>query len=208
MAEPQNPWISPDQDGSTEEDTRAHEETSESPSETGITGPAGPHPGLSVSPATGLPSRNNEQTARLWWVGAHGGAGETTLSRLLPGSAAAEHVWPHPATADLAPAYCILVARTNVAGLYAAQEALQQWASGELQGIELLGLVLNTDAPGKEPKALRELEKLVSGGAPRTWHLPWVEEWRTDPPSPDFSAHPVNRSVRRVIRAAEHLLPT
>jgi hypothetical protein len=42
----------------------------------------------------------------------------------------------------------------------------------------LLGLVLMADAPTRSPRALRDLRRVVSGGVPRVWSLPWVESWR------------------------------
>lgn len=78
-----------------------------------------------------------------------------------------------------------LVARTNWVGLTAAQRAATEWASGSLgDGIELAGLVLIADAPGRLPKPLRELQDLIAGGVPQLWSLPWVESWRLGPIDP------------------------
>ncbi|MDT4863010.1 hypothetical protein FQZ97_976980 [compost metagenome] len=63
-------------------------------------------------------------------------------------------------------------------GLTTARSALTQWASGAAPEVELLGLAILADAPGKTPKALRDFAAIVSGGAPRSWLLPWVEAWR------------------------------
>jgi hypothetical protein len=39
------------------------------------------------------------------------------------------------------------------------------------------------DAPGKRPKPLSDLVRLIAGGVPRLWELPWVESFRLgDPP--------------------------
>ncbi len=75
-----------------------------------------------------------------------------------------------------------------------------------MPGVQLLGLVLIADAPTKLPKALKEYSKLVGGGAPRTWDLPWVEEWRTDSPATNSDLRSSNRKLRRFIRSAEHLI--
>jgi len=131
-----------------------------------------------------LPRRAAHGQAIAWWVGAHGGAGETTLARLAFGTVAAEHSWPMPAAAGIQ-SRVILVARTNYAGLTAAQRAAREWASGALgDAIRLEGLVLVADQPGKLPKELRELAHLVCGGVPRSWELPWVAEWRVAPATP------------------------
>lgn len=146
------------------------------------TGPLTPQPHV-PQPADGLPVRSVNEHAALWVVGAHGGAGETTVASLAEDWSAAEHSWPElPAGRAAA---CVVVARTNVRGLLAARTALTQWAaSGAGESVSLLGLVLVADAPGKLPHPLRDLAKVVSGGAPRTWHVPWVEAWRLgDPPT-------------------------
>lgn len=118
--------------------------------------------------------------APVWWVGAHGGAGETTLAQLVDGSRTAGRSWPISSD-DQRRAHVVLVARTHAAGLCAAQRATSEWAAGGLP-VDLLGLVLIADAPRRLPRPLRELAELVAGGAPRVWQLPWVEAWRQGEP--------------------------
>ena len=142
-----------------------------------VTGPTTPQPFVEP-PVRGLPIRSVSTTAALWWVGAHGGAGESTLASLDDRWQAAGHCWPAPATPGMV-ARCVVVARTHAPGLLAAQQALQQWAAyaaGPM--VQLLGLVLVADAPGKLPTPLRDLVRVVSGGAPRVWEVPWVDAWR------------------------------
>jgi hypothetical protein len=129
-----------------------------------------------------------------WWVGCHGGAGVTTLTTAIAGQSAADargH-WPAPQRPDLA--RVVLVARTHFHGLSMAQLVGRQWASGIVpEGTEVLGLVLVADAPGKLPRPLRELAQLVSGGFPRVWEIPWIEELRRgEAPAPD---HPAFRRI-------------
>jgi hypothetical protein len=120
----------------------------------------------------------------LWWVGVHGGAGETTMSLLLPGTRAANHRWPIPPPP--VPTPVILVARTHGSGLRAAQRAAIEWASGVVQGVAVLGLVLIADAPGRLPRVLDDFADIVGGGVPRVWDIPWIEEWRRgEAPTPD-----------------------
>jgi hypothetical protein len=118
--------------------------------------------------------------ARLWFTGCSGGSGESTLAALLPGARPTEHRWP---VIPGAPARVVLVARTSAEGLLAAQDVIAQWAdpaSGLRTSIDLLGLVLSADIPGRPPRVLRDLAKHVRGGVPkdRSWELPYIEAWR------------------------------
>jgi hypothetical protein len=160
------------------------------------TGPQRPQPATVQPPTGGLPVYPVPPDVRpvYWWVGCHGGAGVTTLSGAIVGQSAADargH-WPAPRRPDLA--RVVLVARTHFHGLSMAQLAGRQWASGSTpDGTEVLGLVLVADAPGKLPRPLRELAQLISGGFPRVWEVPWIEELRRgDAPAQD---HPAFRRI-------------
>lgn len=112
----------------------------------------------------------------LWFSSCHGGAGVSTLTALIPRSMSAGRYWPRPEPP--VQARVLLVARSHASGLCAAQAAARQWATGVLPYVRLLGLVVIADAPGKRPKPLSELIRLISGGVPRLWELPWVEALR------------------------------
>lgn len=142
-----------------------------------------------TAPEEGLRSFRTTRPAWVWFVGAHGGAGESTLAGLLPNAGAADHRWP--VHADDTVADVVLIARTSVAGLCAARTALTQWAAGTTPPVRLLGLLLMPDAPGRLPKPLRDLAEVVAGGVRdrQVWHLPWVEAWRTgDSAGPKITA--------------------
>lgn len=109
-----------------------------------------------------------------WWLGVHGGAGETSLARLDKNTRAAEHHWPITGAGSTV----VLVARSNMSGLRAAQLAATEWASGTVPGIHIAGLVILADAPGRLPKEIREFARVVGGGVPHLWHFPWIEAWR------------------------------
>jgi hypothetical protein len=139
--------------------------------------PTVPQPGVPIPDrADRLPQRNVNHPATLWWLGVHGGAGETTLSHLVRDSHAAGHAWP--VDRDHSPTNVVLVARSHASGLIAAQRAATEWASGAYPSIRLLGLIIVADAPGKLPKPLRELARIIGGGVPTVWNIPWVEAWR------------------------------
>lgn len=166
-----------------------------------LTGPAAPLPFV-PAPGAGLPAWSPEGAAgSVWWVGCHGGAGESTLAGLFGGSVATGHRWPAlPARLPGRPAAVVLVARTSHAGLAAAQRALTQWAAGDTPAVDLLGLVLSADVPGRLPRPLRDYARLVGGGAPRVWALPWIGAWRSGEPA-------CPRPVARLLAAVGALLP-
>ena len=154
-----------------------------------------------------LPVRSRLAAAELWWLGVHGGAGESTLAALVPGWEAADHAWPRqPGDAV---ARVVLAARSNMRGLQAAQQAATQWAAGLVPFAQVLGLVVVADAPGRLPRPLRDMTQLVSGGVPHTWTVPWVEAWRLgEPPTAANAPHQVQRMVddlRTVVMQAHAL---
>lgn len=131
-----------------------------------------------------LPQHTTPHGATVWWLGVHGGSGESTLTALARGSRAADHAWPIPENRGSL-SRVVLLARTNYSGLTAAQRAATEWASGALgDAIRVDGLVLIPDMPGRMPKELRHLAQVVSGGVPHTWTLPWVDAWRFGPLDP------------------------
>jgi hypothetical protein len=176
----QNPW--------TRHQGPGPEEPSAAPPPQADLAPRGPS-----APQHGVPAPAEDQRLpkfaipvadTLWWVGVHGGAGETTMAQLLPGTRAAGHRWPIPPPP--VPTPVILVARTHGSGLRAAQRAAIEWASGVVQGVAVLGLVLIADAPGRLPRVLDDFADIVGGGVPRVWDIPWIEEWRRgEAPTPD-----------------------
>jgi hypothetical protein len=148
-------------------------------------GPSAPQHGVAAPdeherlPKFAIPSADT-----LWWVGVHGGSGESTMAQLLPGTRAAGHRWPIPPPP--LPTPTVLVARTHGSGLRAAQRAATEWASGVVQGVVVLGLVLIADAPGRLPRVLDDFADIVGGGVPRVWDIPWIEEWRRgEGPTPE-----------------------
>lgn len=142
-----------------------------------------------------LPTLEQAVAAEMWWVGTHGGAGESSLAALVPAWPAAEHAWPKPAGG--ARAAVVLAARSNMRGLLAAQLAATQWASGMVPHVDVLGLVIIADAPGRNlPGPLRDMARVVSGGVPRRWSIPWMEPWRLGE-TPTLAAAP--KEVRRLV---------
>lgn len=159
------------------------------------TGPVSPQSGVPAPDRVDqLPVQDRQNDADLWWLGVHGGAGESSLSTLISDWPAADHGWPRTPGND--PVRVVLVARSNMRGLRAAQAAATQWASGMVPHIEILGLVIVADAPGRLPRPLRDFAQVVGGGVPRTWTVPWIESWRLDEP---VALSDAPRGVRRLV---------
>ena len=195
MSEPLNPWLS-------RPTTPPPSQAAPVASVPDAVGPVAPQRGIPAPDRVDqLPIHDRGTTAALWWVGAHGGSGESTLAALMPGSQAAGHAWPR--TPSQTPARTVLVARGDARGLRAAQDAMRQWAAGLVPSVEVLGLVVMADAPGRVPRSLRDLLQVVSGGVPRTWTVPWVEAWRVGEP-PALASSP--REVQRLVDELTALL--
>jgi hypothetical protein len=139
-----------------------------------------------------LARRTMTGSAALWITGTHGGAGESRIADLLHAARVTDHCWP--VLQDGSKPRVLLVCRADMRGLTAARSALTQWASGATPEVDLLGLAILADAPGKTPKALRDFAAIVGGGAPRLWTLPWVEAWRHGDNTP-----PTAREYQRFI---------
>ncbi|MGW4088094.1 DUF6668 family protein [Streptomyces sp. NPDC004822] len=126
--------------------------------------------------ATELADRETPVGAAISWVGAHGGAGVTTLSGQLGGIDAGTSwhaVDPDPRTAVL------LVARTHAAGLQAASRSLDALRNGHhLSGGRLAALVLVADAPGRLPLTLARRVRVLRSVI-NVVTVPWISALRT-----------------------------
>ncbi|MFW0774713.1 DUF6668 family protein [Arthrobacter sp. D5-1] len=177
-----NPWITSPAESDDEETPEVHV-----PPAAAISTPLR---GM-VEPDTAdrLANRVVSGSTLLWIVGSHGGAGESRTADLIGWARPAGHCWP--VMQDGSKPRVLLVCRNDMRGLTSAQSALTQWASGATPKVELIGLAVLADAPGKTPKALRDFAAIIGGGAPRLWILPWVEAWRhgdstTTPPGKEY----------------------
>lgn len=149
-----------------------------------------PLPGIS-EPVSTLPVMEiDDESSSVWFVGAHGGAGTSTMARLCRGRDAGTS-WPLAARSTRV----IVVARSDMRGLRAAQRVALQWMSGTVPSVDLLGVGFVADSGGREPKQLKEFRRFVSGGFPNSWFVPWVETWRTIESVEEAN---VPRTVRKV----------
>ncbi len=109
------------------------------------------------------------------WIGAHGGAGATTLTRLL-GGADIGCRWPDAAIGE--PARVMVVGRSNLDGLRAVSRALNAMREGRHPaGMRLVGVVLIADAPGRLPAPLLGRIRLLRSIAP-VHRVPWIPSYR------------------------------
>lgn len=110
------------------------------------------------------------------WVKAHGGAGVTSLVEALGGVDVGAR-WPEPARGE--PRRIVLVGRTSAGGLRSVSQALGALKDGKApQGLELLGVVLVADAPGRLPLVLLRRIRVLRSVA-RVHRVPWIPAWRT-----------------------------
>lgn len=142
---------------------------------------------------------DRDERAAVWWLGVHGGAGESTLEELFAGSRAADHCWPVAAD-DRAPARVVLVARTHARGLAAADAVVRVWESEDLR-VLLCGLVLMAAAPGRLPAKLKAQADRIAERVPVVWRVPWVEVWRVGESPGAHNAPRVLHRLRHDLRA-------
>ncbi|MGW1144149.1 DUF6668 family protein [Streptomyces sp. NPDC002454] len=113
---------------------------------------------------------------RMAWVGAHGGAGVTTLAQVFGGVDAGRSL---PLPAQGGPQTVVLVARTHASGLRAVSRVLDAFRRGqEPPGTTLAAVVLVADAPGRLPRPLQQRIKVIGSVVP-VHRVPWVPAWRT-----------------------------
>lgn len=140
--------------------------------------PAGP---AIVPPAPGPRPPAPPCGAGVWLLGTHGGSGVQCLAAVLPGTRCAGKMWP--AAASSGRELVVLVCRGNHSGLSSAQGYARAYRDSDLAaGLQLLGVIVSADAPGRIPPPLRRLERLLSGAVPVLGHVPWEPNWRLGPP--------------------------
>ncbi len=137
-------------------------------------------------PPSHVPAPPVSAGSGVWLLGTHGGSGARCLSAVLTGTRLTGKTWPTPVS-DREPV--VLVCRGNHRGLSSAQEYARVYRDGRLAGqLQLVGVIVSADAPGRTPPPLRRLERLLSGAAPIIGHAPWEPTWRTGPPQTTAAA--------------------
>ncbi|MET8425478.1 hypothetical protein [Nocardia sp. NPDC004860] len=108
-------------------------------------------------------------------LGAHGGAGTSTLTRWWAHSADTGMAWP---ASTRTTQRVVIAARDCIPGLTAAADRLREWHGGLAPaGVTVVGLVVSAARPGRVPAAVRRyrriVEDLVDGAI---WSIEWHEE--------------------------------
>lgn len=119
------------------------------------------------------------RTPLVWLLGAHGGAGVTTLAHLLGPAADCYRRWP--AVLDGESPYVVIVARETVIGLGAADALLRQHHAGLAGDSNLIGLITVAARPGRIPAPIRRDRDLYAELADHDWHVAWHEAFTLAP---------------------------
>lgn len=107
-------------------------------------------------------------------LGAHGGAGASTLARWWAPAADTGRAWPgSPRTTQ----QVVIAARLCMPGLTAAAERLREWHAGLApDGVEVIGVILTAARPGKPPATVRRYRAVVADLADHVYDIGWHDE--------------------------------
>lgn len=113
----------------------------------------------------------------LWLLGAHGGAGVSTLERVLAPAADTQRRWP--AVLDGESPFVAIVARETLDGLARAHELLRQHRAGNAGPSRVLGLITCAHQPGRVPLDIRRYRRVIDELVPESgrWRVGWQPAW-------------------------------
>ncbi|MGW5440540.1 DUF6668 family protein [Nocardia asteroides] len=114
-------------------------------------------------------------------LGAHGGAGASTLAAWWAPAADSGRCWPASTeTTQLV----VIAARLCLPGLISCAERLREWhADLTPDGVQVLGVVLTAVRPGRVPRPVRRYRAVVEDLAPVVWQIGWHDELLEREPS-------------------------
>ncbi|MGN9806584.1 hypothetical protein [Micromonospora sp. L32] len=137
----------------------------------------------------------------VWWVGCHGGAGVSTLARLVGfGLDFGSRGWP-TVTPAMPATNLVLVCRASASGTWAATGAIEQWRrrSGMSGLMKVLGVVAVAASPRRPPRIATERLQLLGGWAPEIWRVGWVDALLAADDPRDVGAPPDIEALRTAI---------
>ena len=114
----------------------------------------------------------------VWLLGAHGGAGVSTLTRMLGPAADCGRAWPAGVGGESP--FVVIVARETIEGLARAHDLLRQFHNPGLgTNTVLLGLITSAHQPGRQPKQIRRYLDVIWDLVPETgrWRVDWQSDW-------------------------------
>ncbi|MEU7765060.1 hypothetical protein AB0B25_08050 [Nocardia sp. NPDC049190] len=107
-------------------------------------------------------------------LGAHGGAGTSTLARWWAPAADSGLAWPG---SPLTTQQVIVAARLCMSGLAAAADRLREWHAGLApDGVTVIGLVLTESRPGRVPAMVRRYRAVVAELVDHIYDIGWHDE--------------------------------
>ncbi|WP_233434717.1 hypothetical protein [Nocardia yamanashiensis] len=115
----------------------------------------------------------------MWWLlGAHGGAGVSTLAHQLAPAGDCQREWP-AVLGDESP-FVVLVARETIPGLERAHDLLRQYHCGQAGPgrVILLGLITVAAQPGSMPAPVRRHRRVIADLVPEDglWRVEWSRD--------------------------------
>ncbi|MFE2997387.1 hypothetical protein ACFXG4_20525 [Nocardia sp. NPDC059246] len=145
-------------------------------------------------------------------LGAHGGAGTSTLAQWWAHAADTGQAWPaSPQTTQRV----VIATRDCIPGLTAAAERLREWHSGIAPaGVTIVGLVVTAARPGRVPAAVRRYRRIVADLVDdAVWSIGWHDEllscdiddlarYTPNDPLPQRRVHPTKAVPKDVHQAA------
>ncbi|WP_155981275.1 hypothetical protein [Nocardia sp. BMG111209] len=113
----------------------------------------------------------------VWLLGAHGGAGVSTLEQMLAPAADANGCWPGVHEGESP--FVVVVARETLEGLAGAHELLRQHHGGHAGPSTLLGLITCADRPGRAALEIRRYRRIIDELVPAggRWRIGWQPAW-------------------------------
>ncbi|MGN9774826.1 hypothetical protein ACTMS0_03450 [Micromonospora sp. H33] len=136
----------------------------------------------------------------VWWVGCHGGAGTSTLARLVGFGLDFGKAWPL-VTPAMPAANVVLVCRASAQGAWAATGAIEQWRrrAGMTGVTKVVGVVAVAASPRRPPRIATERLQLLRGWAPQIWRVGWVDALLAADDPRDVGAPPEVEALRNAI---------
>ncbi|WP_327116472.1 hypothetical protein OHB12_04690 [Nocardia sp. NBC_01730] len=134
-------------------------------------------------------------------LGAHGGAGTSTLAQWWAPAADTGLAWPaSPRTTQKV----IVAARLCMPGLTAAADRLREWHAGLApDGVQVIGLVLTAARPGKVPALVRRYRAVVAELVEHLYEISWHDELVVRELAELAQYMPFDRAPRRRSRLQE-----